>query len=99
LHPCTADCKVFTFTKTDHTEFTARVATVLVTENVEFDLDVLDSYVKATYPDLAQMFEFVQQKQYQWHIGCTVPQTKAQVTGAWMCGPVQTWSSTRQARP
>ena len=36
----------------DVTEFTARVATVLVTEGVEFDLDVLDTYVKSTYPDL-----------------------------------------------
>ena len=36
----------------DVTEFTARVATVLVAENVEFDLDTLDTYVKGTYPDL-----------------------------------------------
>jgi DNA polymerase III delta prime subunit len=33
--------------KTDHTEFTARAATVLVTENVQFDIDTLDTYVKA----------------------------------------------------
>jgi hypothetical protein len=36
----------------DITEFTARVATVLVSETVEFDLDTLDTYVKGTYPDL-----------------------------------------------
>jgi replication factor C small subunit len=46
--------------KTDHTEFTARVATVLVTEGVEFDLDTLDSYVKATYPDLRKCLNLVQ---------------------------------------
>jgi hypothetical protein len=28
------------------------MATVLVSENVEFDLDTLDTYVKSTYPDL-----------------------------------------------
>jgi replication factor C small subunit len=28
------------------------MATVLVTEGIEFDLDTLDTYVKATYPDL-----------------------------------------------
>jgi replication factor C small subunit len=47
--------------KTDHTEFTARVATVLVSESVEFDLDTLDSYVKATYPDLRKCLNLVQQ--------------------------------------
>ena len=45
-------CQGFHIDKTDVTEFTARVATVLVTEKVDFDLDTLDSYVKATYPDL-----------------------------------------------
>jgi len=45
-------CQGFHIEKLDHTEFTARVATVLVTEGVEFELDTLDTYVKATYPDL-----------------------------------------------
>jgi DNA polymerase III delta prime subunit len=45
-------CQSFHIEKPDTTEFTARTATVLVTEGVEFDLDTLDSYVKATYPDL-----------------------------------------------
>jgi replication factor C small subunit len=47
--------------KTDHTEFTARVATVLVTEQIQFELDVLDTYVKATYPDLRKCLNLVQQ--------------------------------------
>jgi len=45
-------CQGFHVEKTDQTEFTARVATILVTEGIEFDLDTLDTYVKATYPDL-----------------------------------------------
>jgi replication factor C small subunit len=53
-------CQGFHIEKTDITEFTARVATVLVTENVEFDLDTLDSYVKATYPDLRKCLNLVQ---------------------------------------
>jgi replication factor C small subunit len=36
------------------------VATVLVTEGVEFDLDVLDSYVKATYPDMRKCLNLLQ---------------------------------------
>jgi replication factor C small subunit len=45
-------CQGFHIERVDSTEFTARVATVLVTEAVEFDLDTLDTYVRATYPDL-----------------------------------------------
>ena len=45
----------------DHTEFTARVAEILITEGIELDLDVLDSYVKATYPDLRKCIGLVQQ--------------------------------------
>ena len=53
-------CHEFHITKTDKTEFTARVATVLVTENIEFDLDILDTYVDATYPDLRKCLNQVQ---------------------------------------
>jgi replication factor C small subunit len=53
-------CAELQIDKTDVTEFTARVATVLVSEGVEFDLDTLDSYIKATYPDLRKCLNLVQ---------------------------------------
>jgi replication factor C small subunit len=53
-------CQGFHIEKIDHTEFTARIATVLVTEDVGFDLETLDSYVKATYPDLRKCLNLVQ---------------------------------------
>ena len=53
-------CQGFHIEKVDVTEFTARVATVLVEENVEFDLDTLDTYVKATYPDLRKCLNMCQ---------------------------------------
>ena len=53
-------CQSFHIDKTDETEFTARVATILVNENVEFDLETLDSYVKATYPDLRKCLNLLQ---------------------------------------
>lgn len=53
-------CHEFHISKTDKTEFTARVATVLVSENIEFDLETLDSYVGATYPDLRKCLNQVQ---------------------------------------
>ena len=53
-------CQGFHIDKIDKTEFTARVATVLVTENVDINIDTLDSYVKATYPDLRKCINLVQ---------------------------------------
>ena len=53
-------CHEFHITKTDKTEFTARAATVLVSENIAFDLDDLDSYVRATYPDLRKCLNQLQ---------------------------------------
>jgi replication factor C small subunit len=53
-------CQGFHIERVDVTEFTARMATVLVTEGIEFDLDTLDSYVKATYPDLRKCLNICQ---------------------------------------
>ncbi len=53
-------CQGFHFEKLDTTEFTARVATILVEEGVDFDLDTLDTFVKATYPDLRKCINNVQ---------------------------------------
>lgn len=53
-------CQGFHFEKIDHTEFTARAATVLLTENIEFDMDVLDDFVRVTYPDLRKCLNTLQ---------------------------------------
>ena len=53
-------CQGFHIQRLDVTEFTARIATVLVAENVEFDLDTLDTYVRATYPDLRKCLNLCQ---------------------------------------
>lgn len=60
IAPIQSRCQGFHIVKTDLTEFTARAATVLVNEGVEFDLDVLDSYVRATYPDMRKCLNLVQ---------------------------------------
>ena len=54
-------CQTFHVDKIDQTEFTARVATILVEENIDFDLDTLDTFVKATYPDLRKCINMSQQ--------------------------------------
>ena len=53
-------CHKVHITRPDMNEFTARAATVLVTEGVEFDLDTLDSYIRGTYPDLRKCLNQLQ---------------------------------------
>jgi replication factor C small subunit len=53
-------CQQFHFTKLDMTEYTARAATILVDESVEFDLETLDLYVSTAYPDLRKCINTVQ---------------------------------------
>jgi replication factor C small subunit len=53
-------CQGFHIAKVDQTEFTARIATILITEGITPDLDTLDTYVKGTYPDLRKCINTVQ---------------------------------------
>lgn len=53
-------CQGFHIERIDQTEFTTRVAKILMDEGVTPDLDVLDTYVKATYPDLRKCINTVQ---------------------------------------
>ena len=53
-------CQGFHIERIDQTEFTARVAQILIDEGITPDLDVLDTYVKATYPDLRKCINMVQ---------------------------------------
>ena len=54
-------CHEFHIAKPDITEYTTRAATVLITENIEFDLDDLDTYVRGCYPDLRKCLNQLQQ--------------------------------------
>ena len=54
-------CQSFHVTKTDPIEFMGRLVTILDKENVSFDPDTLDTYVKIAYPDLRKCINLVQQ--------------------------------------
>jgi replication factor C small subunit len=60
IAPLKSRCYELHINKTDQVEFTARAATVLVSEGVEFDLEILDNYVRATYPDLRKCLNLLQ---------------------------------------
>jgi DNA polymerase III delta prime subunit len=67
-------CQGFHIERIDQTEFTARVAEIVLTEGVTPDLDILDTYVKATYPDLRKCINMVQMNCVD---GALVPPAKA----------------------
>jgi len=54
-------CQGFQIEKLDVNAVTARVAEICISEGVEIDLDTLDTYVQATYPDLRKCINMVQQ--------------------------------------
>lgn len=53
-------CQVITIQSQDQNEFTARCAEILITEGVKFDLDLLDTFVKASYPDMRKTINNLQ---------------------------------------
>ena len=54
-------CQGFHLTQLDRGDFDIRAATILATEGVEFDMETLDTYVRATYPDLRKCINSLQQ--------------------------------------
>lgn len=91
-------CQGFHIEKIDHTEFTARVATILLTENVDFDLDTLDSYIRSTYPDLRKCINLVQQNVHDNKL--SVPEHNDAGEAEWKFGMVELFKSgkIREAR-
>jgi len=53
-------CQGFHVETVDKDEFAARIATILVNEKIDADIDTLDTYVKAMYPDLRKCINMVQ---------------------------------------
>lgn len=53
-------CQGFHIAKVDQNEFTIRVAQILVEEGIQVNIDILDTFVKATYPDLRKCINMVQ---------------------------------------
>ena len=54
-------CQGFHMETIDKNEFTARTAEILIAEQIEPDIETLDTYVKASYPDLRKCINMIQQ--------------------------------------
>jgi len=86
-------CQGFHIERVDVTEFTARAATVLVEESVEFDLDTLDTYVKATYPDLRKCLNTLQMNSTTGRL--IAPNGDTGSTGDWKLSAVELFKEGR----
>ena len=80
-------CQGFHIEKLDVTEFTARIATIGISEGVELDLDTLDTYVQANYPDLRKAINAVQQNVVDGVL--MKPQAGDQASSDWMLQAVE----------
>lgn len=54
-------CQSFMIQNVDQIEYTARIATILLEEGIDFDLETLEKYVDSNYPDLRKCINSVQQ--------------------------------------
>lgn len=54
-------CQGFHIEKLDRTEFTVRVGEILAKEGITFELEVLDMYIAAEYPDMRKCINLCQQ--------------------------------------
>lgn len=53
-------CQDFHIEKLDQTEFATKVAEILLDKEIEFTLETLDVYIKATYPDLRKCINLLE---------------------------------------
>lgn len=51
----------FRISNHDKNEFTAKIAEILLDNSIDFDLDVLDTFVRAQYPDLRKAINVVEE--------------------------------------
>jgi len=59
--PLKSRVQQFHFTKGDKNLITERIAEILVKEDVKWDIDLVDQYVSAGYPDVRKIINLVQQ--------------------------------------
>ncbi len=57
-------CQGFHINKIDITEFTLKLAEILLNESVTFEIEMLDTFVNATYPDLRKAINMIQMNSF-----------------------------------
>jgi replication factor C small subunit len=73
-------CQTMHISNLDQVDFTTRIAEILLENGVDFELDNIDAYVRATYPDLRKTINSVQQNVSD---GKLVPPESSETTTDW----------------
>lgn len=60
IPPIVSRCQVFHITNLDKDQFRYRLAEILASEGIEADLETLDNYIEATFPDLRKAINSIQ---------------------------------------
>lgn len=74
----------FHLTELDKYEFKVRVATIMVTEDITFDEDTLDTYIRATYPDLRKCINMMQQNSHSGSLTLPSSQSGGKESDYWI---------------
>ena len=80
-------CQGFHIEKLDINEFTARIATICIDEGIEMNIETLDTYVQATYPDLRKAINLTQQNVVEGVL--QKPQDGDQSQSDWMLNAIE----------
>ena len=80
-------CQGFHIEKLDVQEFTARLATICIEEDVQVDLETLDTYVQASYPDLRKSINLIQQNVVEGAL--QRPQDGDKASSDWMLSAIE----------
>jgi replication factor C small subunit len=84
-------CQGFHIENLDRTEFTARLAEICLTESVQVDLDVLDTFVEACYPDMRKAINLMQQNVRDGQL--QAPHASEASTSDWMVAAITAWKA------
>jgi DNA polymerase III delta prime subunit len=71
----------FHISNQDQNDFTTRIAEILIAEGIEIDIETIDTYVRATYPDLRKTINAVQQNIIDGKL--TTPETGEELASDW----------------
>ena len=91
IPPLHSRCQTFHMTSLNRDEFRLRLAYILTQENIQADVDTLDTFIEATYPDLRKAINSIQ-------LNCvdgilTSPSSDSGSTSDWMIKMVELFKS------
>lgn len=91
IAPIHSRCQTFHMASLNIDEFRLRLATILATEGVEADLETLDTFIKATYPDLRKSINSIQMNVIDGKL--QMPSSDSGSTSDWMIKMVELFKS------